>query len=302
MHGMEYKDYYKTLGVPKSASADGIKKAFRKLAVKYHPDKNPGDKKAEEKFKEINEAYEVLRDPEKRKKYDDIGSGWQSFERNGGRSGDFDWSRFGGMRSSGGFRHGFGSGFSDFFEQFFGGGGTAEGEFEQPPGKYRMDVELTLEEAFHGAVRKFTVEGKTMQIRLKPGTRDGQELRIPARKGGSRHDIHAFIHIRSHPVYERRGDDLHCTLPVDLYTAMLGGKVRIRTLKGELSATLQPETQSGKLLRLKGMGMPVYDRPGAFGDLIARVEVTLPANLSPKERTLFRELAALRKSNHVNVS
>jgi curved DNA-binding protein len=297
---MEYKDYYKVLGVPRDAAADAVKKAYRKLAVQYHPDKNPGNARAEERFKEINEAYEVLRDPEKRKKYDAIGSGWKQYET-AGDGGGFDWSRFAGG-PGGGFRGGRGaaSGFSDFFERFF-GGGFGEAEPEAPPPQYRMDLELTLEEAYQGAARNFNVDGKPYRIRLKPGMHSGQQLRIPA-KGSRPGDIMVLVTVKPHPVFERKGDDLYCVLPVGLYTALLGGKVRIRTLKGIISAALAPETPNGKVLRLKGMGMPVYGHPERFGDLFAEVSVALPEKLTPAEKSLVKRLAALRGKNHGGVS
>jgi curved DNA-binding protein len=297
---MEYKDYYKVLGVGRDATADAVKKAYRKLAVQFHPDKNPGNARAEERFKEINEAYEVLRDPEKRKKYDAIGAGWKQYET-AGDGGGFDWSRFAGG-PGGGFRgeRGAGSGFSDFFERFF-GGGFGEAEYEAPPRQYRMDLELSLEEAYHGATRNFNVEGRPYRIRLKPGMRSGQQLRIPA-KGGRTGDILVQVTVKPHPVFERRGDDLYCSLPIDLYTALLGGKVRIRTLKGIISAALAPETPNGKVLRLKGMGMPVYGQPDRFGDLFAEVSVALPEKLTPAEKSLVKQLAALRGKNHGGVS
>ncbi len=311
---MEYRDYYKILGVEKNASADAIKKAYRKLAVKYHPDKNAGNKQAEEKFKEVNEAYEVLRDPEKRKKYDTIGSNWKQYERRGGAAHDFDWSQFtGGTKqgSRGGSReYEFdfgGSGFSDFFEQFFGrrfeGGEFATG-FRQQGRKgqdYRLNLDITLEEAYSGTTRQFNVEGEKMQIRLKPGTHDGQQLRIRGKggKGSSaslRGDVHVYVHVLNHPDFERRGDHLHCTIPVEVYKAALGGEINIRTLKGMMKTKIEKGTDSDTVIRLKGMGMPVYDKPESFGDLYVKLKIIVPKNLTEKETSLFKQLAEMRKN------
>ncbi len=292
---MDYKDYYTILGIKKSATAGEIKKRFRTLAVKYHPDKNPGNKQAEEKFKEINEAYEVLRDPDKRKKYDAIGSEWKQHAGPGNQE-DFDWSRYtGGGRGA---PHDSGSGFSDFFEQFFGSGfrdGSARGRGLQ---QYRMDVDLTLEQAYQGTIRKFTVEGRQLQITLRPGSHDGQHLRIPGR-GRGMGDVHVFLHVKKHAVYKRRGDDLYCRVPVNLYTAMMGGKAKVRTLKGDMSVSIAAGTDNGKALRLRGMGMPVYGKEGQFGDLYAEISVSIPKNLSSAEKELVKKLAALRKEEDV---
>ncbi|HKR04036.1 MAG TPA: J domain-containing protein [Bacteroidia bacterium] len=308
---MQYKDYYKTLGVNKNASADEIKKAYRKLAVKYHPDKNPNNKPAEEKFKEINEANEVLGDPEKRKKYDTLGENWKSYERTGANPNDFDWSQFTQQQRRGSrnyeteteFDFG-GSGFSDFFEQIF-GGGFGRGNGRGNPGRasrgadYRLDINLTLEEAYTGTVRQFETDGEKLQIKLKPGTYDGQQLRIKGKGGRGSHnsqrgDIHAFVHITPHPHFVRKGDDIYCDIPVELYTAVLGGKAAIRTLKGLIKVDIAKESDNGAVLRLKGLGMPKYDKPGMPGDLYAKVKIMMPKNLSAKEIELFKQLAALR--------
>jgi len=307
---MEYKDYYKILGVDKKASQEEIKKAFRKLAVKYHPDKTKGDKSAEEKFKEANEANEVLGNPEKRKKYDELGQHWNQYSHAGANEGSFDGSAFGGQgrghRRSQDF--GFGSsGFSDFFEQFFGssfGGQQFTGDNFQSAGHdLRLDLDITLEEAYNGTTRQFQVDGEKLQIRLKPGMYDGQQVRIKGKGGkgrgnGPRGDIYGFVHLQKHPLFTVSKNDLHCTVAVDLYTAVLGGKTTVDTLKGKIKISVAPGTDNGKVLRLKNMGMPFYDEPGTHGDLYAKVNILLPKELSPKEVELFEQLRSLRKNNN----
>jgi curved DNA-binding protein len=310
---MNYKDYYKILGVNKNASADEIKKAYRKLAIKYHPDKNQNNRQAEEKFKEINEANEVLSDVEKRKKYDTLGENWKSYERTGADPGDFDWSQYKQQQQRGSgnyqpdmeFEFG-GTGFSDFFEQFFGGGfggrntsGKGNGARASRGQDYQLDLNITLEEAYTGTTRQFETDGEKLQIKLKPGMYDGQQLRIKGKGGksrnnGQRGDILAFVHIAKHPHFERRGDDVYCEIPVELYTAVLGGKVQIRTLKGLIKIEIAKESDNGSVLRLKGMGMPKYDKPGIFGDLYAKVKIIMPKNLSSKETELYKQLSAIR--------
>lgn len=305
---MQYKDYYKILGVDKKASQDDIKKAFRKLAVKYHPDKTKGDKASEEKFKEVNEANEVLSNPEKRKKYDELGQQWNQYQQSGGNEGSFDWSQFqqGGRRSGGSGDFGFGSsGFSDFFEQFFGGsfGGQefSGQQFQSAGHDLRLDLNISLEEAYNGTSRQFQVDGETLQIKLKPGTYDGQQIRIKGKGGkgrgnGPRGDIYGFVHLQPHPHFKVTQSDLHCTINIDLYTALLGGKATVETLKGKLKINVAPGTENGKILRLKNMGMPFYNESGKFGDLYAKVNVEIPKNLSEKEKELFRQLAEMKAS------
>jgi len=306
---MEYKDYYKILGVAKTATSEEIKKAFRKLAVKYHPDKNPGNKQAEEKFKEANEANEVLGDPDKRKKYDEMGSNWQQYERSGGQPGDFNRSQYRqqyGQRrgNTGGFDFEYGgSGFSDFFEQFFGGGFTEQqfgsGQQQQKGHDYRLELDITLEEAYAGTTRQFEAEGEKLQVSLKPGSFDGQQIRIKGKggrgKGNSRGDIYGYVHVAKHPHFRVDGVDLHCEIPVEYYTAALGGQATIRTLKGLIKITVAKQTESGSMLRLKGMGMPVYGEHGKYGDLYAKINIVIPKELSPKETELLHQIAELKK-------
>ena len=312
---MEFKDYYKILGVEKTATKDEISKAFRKLAVKYHPDKNPNNKAAEEKFKEITEAHEVLSDPEKRKKYDALGADWRQYRSSGGNSGDF-FSQYRGGRQggttyefSGDFGDlfgGMGGGFSDFFESFFGGRGRSsssgfgsQGFQAQPAG---VDVEanmnITLEEAFNGSERQVSIDGKKLKIKINPRTPDGQKLRLKglgrsSLQGGTKGDLYLNIHILRHPFYEIKDGKLFFNLDVDLYTAVLGGKEEIKTLDGnKISITIPEGTESEKLLRLKKLGL---QKDNERGDLFVNVHVTIPKNLSDNEKKLFKELSKLRK-------
>jgi curved DNA-binding protein len=301
---MDYKDYYKILGVNKTASQDEIKKAFRKLAVKYHPDKNAGNKQAEDKFKEINEANEVLGDAEKRRKYDELGSNWKQYEQQGaGNQGwqDFTQRATGRRRSTRQEEDFGGANFSDFFERFFGGGYDTE-SFTRDTTAYdmRMDIPITLEEAYHGTIRQFEVLGEKLQIRLKPGSYDGQQLRIKGKGGKGRNsqhrgDIYANVNIQPHSLFTRKGNDLHCELPLDLYTAVLGGEITIPALKGKVKVKVEKGTQNGKTVRLKNLGMPVYGHDGKSGDLYAKLNITIPEDLSKEEIQLFQKLAELRK-------
>lgn len=305
---MEYKDYYKVLGVDKKASTEEIKKAYRKLAVKYHPDKNPGNKQAEEKFKEINEANTVLTDPEKRRQYDELGENWK-YAQPGGNGG------FGGHRTGGGqgrtytseefediFGGGGGSGFSDFFETLFGNRGgrsrTAAGTH------YRADLEISLQDAYQGAEKIFELEGQKLRIKLKPGITDGQVIKLkgkggPGANGGPAGDLLITVKVAEDATIRREGDDLHMEAPIDLYTAVLGGKASIRTLKGVIKIDIAKGTDSGKVLRLKGLGMPHYNAPGEFGNLYVKLQITVPKNLSDRETELFKQLAQLNTSAYV---
>ncbi len=311
---MEFKDYYKTLGVSKDATADEIKKAYRKLAMKYHPDRNPDNKQAEEKFKEITEAHEVISDPEKRKKYDTLGSNWKQYQ-NAGNAGNR-YSPFGGAQQGGSynFKGDFGDlfgstgGFSDFFESFFGtrfkqsGGGSSSPFNRASKGAdYEAKLNITLEETYNGADRKITVGGTTLKLKIEPGIRDGKKLRIknhgaPGRNGGSNGDLYLNVHVIDHPFYEIEGDDLIYNLDVDLFTAVLGGKTTIKTLDGrKLSLEIPKESDNGKLLKLKKLGMPRNGDVNNRGDLYVRLIVQLPKKLSKEEKKLFEKLAELRK-------
>ncbi len=301
---MEYKDYYDILGVSKDASADEIKKRYRKLAVQYHPDKNQGDKAAEEKFKSISEAYNVLGDPEKRKKYDDLGANWQQYEQTGFSG--FDFGGFSGQGfGQGGFGEFFGarSGFSDFFDAFFGGGfaqGQSRQAYARKGGDLRTEVKISLEEAFHGSSKLFNVDGKQLRVPLKQGVRDGQLLRLKGKGGkgsqpGMEGDLLIAVKINAHPQFVRNDNDLQMDLPVDFYTAILGGKVEIDTFEGKLMLPLKAYTQNGSLLRLKGKGMPVYGSEKR-GNLLVRIQVNIPKKLSKKEVALLEKASELSKN------
>lgn len=294
------KDYYKTLGVERTATADDIKKAYRKLARKYHPDKNPGDKGAESRFKEINEAYEVLSDSEKRARYDQLGAAYQQF--GGASAGGFDWSDLG----DSGVRVDFGEGgFSDFFASIFGGRGRAGQETYRQPIKGRdleQPIEITLDEAYHGAERILSRNNKRRTIRIPAGARDGTRIRLagegePGYAGGQPGDMYLIVSVKPHPMYERRGDDLHTELKIDLYTAVLGGEVTVPTLGGEVKLRIQPGTQSGQLVRIKGRGMPILKAPDQRGDMYAKILIQVPTNLSGKELALFEQLHSLRSQD-----
>ncbi len=312
---MEYKDYYKILGVDKNASAAEIKKAFRKLAVKYHPDKNPGDKTAEAKFKEINEANEVLSDTEKKKRYDTLGENWNSYQQQGGSPQDFDWSRYANTGQGGqtfystDFGEGFGGGgFSDFFESIFGGGfgsgfSGSQGRTSRSVFKgqdMQAELHISLEDAYRGSEKIFEVNGQSIKLKIKPGIQDGQILRLTGKgyagaQGGKHGDLLIVIRVDKDPNFNRIDDDLYCDLQVDIYTAVLGGKVELNTFKGKIKVNIAKETSNGKTLRLKGLGMPKYGKENQFGDLYVKIDLQTPKNLSPEEIKLFKQLEGMRK-------
>ncbi|PUZ20959.1 curved DNA-binding protein [Chitinophaga costaii] len=309
---MNVKDYYKILGIEKSATEDEIKKAYRKMAKKYHPDKNPGNKEAEEKFKEANEAYEVLSDAEKRKKYDQFGSDWQHYEQKGGRPEDFDWSNFGGGAYGGGtHNYNFGGGgdeeggqFSDFFEtlfgQRFGGGGRRTQQRGPQKGRnLNATMDVSLEDAYKGGSRQVEVNGSRLNIKLKPGLHDGQVIRLKGKgqdspNGGEAGDLLITIQLTPDPRFELRGQDIHTEAAVDLYVAVLGGKSQVALPGGAISMTIPEGTDSGKIFRLKGKGMPDYHHPNQVGDLYIKVMVHIPTHLTDKEKALFKQLASER--------
>jgi curved DNA-binding protein len=300
---MDYKDYYKILGVDKKASQDEIKKAYRKLAVKYHPDKNKDNKAAEDKFKLINEANNVLSDPQKRKKYDELGENWQQYEYAGGRPGGGRGARGGPFTYEGDFSdifgQGGGSGFSDFFEQFFGRGAAGGGRQGRSAGvkgqDYQTEMEITLEEAYHGTHRLIQLESEKLRITTKPGVYDDQQLRIKGKGGrGSKEnnygDLYVRIHVTPHPRYTRKGDDLYTAHTIDLFTAILGGSTIVDTLSGQVKVKIPAGTQNGKTIRIKGKGMPVYGKTNISGDLYVQLQVHIPETLTDRQRELFEQL------------
>jgi len=324
---MPGKDFYTVLGVGRSASEKEIKQAYRRLARKYHPDVNPGDKTAETKFKEINEAYEVLSDPEKRKKYDRYGDQWQYAEQfakagqgaqwdfgKGGTSTTYDFGDLGDL----------GDIFGNIF-QGFGGAGTARRSAR--PRSIEYPVEVTLEEAYHGTKRVLQLQAeepcpvcggsgrvgrgrcsncggsgrllrpKRLEVKIPPGVRDGSKVRIAGQGsqgyGGAKGDLILIVKVLPHQTFERKGDDLHVEVSVPLTTAMLGGEVGVPTLKGNVALKVPPETQNGKIFRLSGQGMP-HLNDSSRGDIFAKVKVVLPTKLTQQERQLFEQLRSYR--------
>jgi curved DNA-binding protein len=307
---MNYRDYYQTLGVSKTATQDEIKKAYRKLAVKYHPDKNQGDPKAEERFKEISEANEVLSDPEKRKKYDKLGANWKQYENAG--AGNYQYSGRQGSSPGGesfyyegDFGDLFGeaggdSGFSDFFNAYFGGGSRKQGGYSRRSQSFKgkdlhADLELSLSEAWHGTTRIIDTGQEKLRIKIKPGAYEGQELRLkgkgtPGMNGGPKGDIFIKIKIIPDNNYQIEGNDLIRQADIDIYTAVLGGNIEVETLAGKLNIAVPKGSQNGSKLRLRGKGMPLYGKSDQFGDLYIRLNVTVPKNLSSEEQSLFERL------------
>ena len=298
---MEYKDYYKILGISKSATPDEIKKAYRKLAFKYHPDKNQNDKSAEEKFKEVNEANEVLENIDKRKKYDELGENWKYSQQTGQYGGQGQNSH----QNASGEQYN-DSDFSDFFSSIFGSkySGGKQGQPRSFKGEdYNAEMYISLEEAYSGTARQIELEKLKLQLKIKPGIKDGQILRLKEKggkgmNGGQDGDLYISVHVSEHPQYKRKVDDLYCDINVDLYVAMLGGKTIIKTLCSSIKMDISKETDNGKVLRLKGMGMPKYEKENEYGDLYAKVNIYLPKNLSQKETELFKELSSLKNNIH----
>ena len=316
---MAYIDYYKVLGVDKNATQDDIKKAFRKLARKYHPDLNPNDPSAKDKFQEINEANEVLGDPEKRKKYDEYGEHWKhadEFEKQkqqygtggfGGRAGGFGSDGNGSYWYSSNGEEGFGrgrgfggnaGGFSDFFEELFGhrGAGAGSGRGAGFRGQdYNAELQLSLREAAVTHKQVLNVNGKNIRITVPAGIANGQTIKLrghgaPGVNGGPDGDLYITFVIPDDPVFKRLGNDLYVTAPLNLYTAVLGGEETVDTLNGKVKLKVKPEIQNGTKVRLKGKGFPVYKEEGKFGDLIVTYNITIPTNLTEHQKELFRQL------------
>lgn len=294
---MSFIDYYSILGVDRKASQDDIKKAYRKLARKYHPDVNPNNNEAHLKFQQINEANEVLSDPEKRKKYDEYGENWQhaseyekarqSQSQNGGFS---DFSQF----SGGGFE-----GFSDFFSDLFGGGSFSSGGRQSRAYKgndYNAELNISLHDAAKTHKQTINVNGKSLRITVPAGIADGQVIKLkgqgaPGVNNGPNGDLYITFVIEKDNTFTRAGNDLYVNAPLDLYTAVLGGETTIDTIDGKVKLKVAPETQNGTKVRLKGKGFPIYKKENHFGDLFVTYEIKLPTNLTDKQKDLFRQLA-----------
>jgi curved DNA-binding protein len=314
---MHYKDYYEILGVSRDASDKEIRQAYRRLARKYHPDKNPDDAAAEERFKAINEANEVLTDPEKRHKYDLLGASWQQWQGIGHNPQDFDFAQWfsgaprpGGRTRTGGMK-GFSGGqpgeYSDFFQSIFGETQAQprmrwrQAQARTRRGRdYHQVVSISLEEAYRGTSRVLEVNGARLEAKIPPGSKTGLRIRL-AGKGGPglgsapAGDLLLDIQVGRHAVFTRKEDDLYCQVPVDLYTAVLGGEVRVSTLKDAVRLKIPAGTQPGSSFRLRGQGMPVLQELGRHGDLYVQIQVDLPRALSEREKELFEELATIRR-------
>ena len=294
---MAFVDYYQILGVQKSASEKEIKAAYRKLARKYHPDVNPNDQEAQKKFQELNEANEVLSDPEKRKKYDQYGKDWEHGE-------EYERARQSRASSAnyGGGSYGGGDQFSDFFESMFGGssgfgGARAGGRQTKFRGQdYQAEVHLTLTEAYETRKQTLTVNGKNIRITVPAGIENGQTIKIaghggPGSNGGPNGDLFITFTVANDEKFKRLKNDLYLTVDLDLYTAVLGGELIIETLSGKVKLPVKPETQNGNIVRLKGKGFPVYKQDGQFGDLYVTFNIKIPTNLTEKQKELFTELS-----------
>ena len=323
-----FKDYYKILGVDKKASVEDIRKAFRKLAVKYHPDKNPNDKTSEDKFKEISEANDVLSNPDKRKRYDEFGENWEYAEKSGANRQQQHQGRGKGQQynfTADDFADD--THFKDIFEKFFGGnrgnngGYTGENfngsgfgsgfggqrfatNYTEHGANYEAELQILLPDSFNGVKRILELETQQISITLKRGVRDGQKIRIPEKggkgtNGGKNGDLFITIKLVRDPFIERIGDDLYVTVDVDMYTALLGGKVPVKTFHGVKNLNIKEATENGSTVRLKGLGMPKYENPNEFGDLYAKIVIKMPKNLTEEEKSLIKQLAEMREKQSV---
>ncbi|MEP6582731.1 MAG: J domain-containing protein [Ginsengibacter sp.] len=300
---MDFVDYYKTLGISKAATGADIKKAYRKLARKYHPDVNPNDKESHKKFQQINEANEVLSDPEKRKKYDQHGKDWKQADQYekarqqqgaGGYAGGFGGQDFGQYTYSSGDD----SSFSDFFESLFGGAKKSRQQAKYRGQDYNAELRLSLTNAYVTHKQTLTINGKNVRITIPAGVENGQVIRLkdygsPGVNGGPNGDLYITFSVNNDTNFKREGNNLYKDEDLDLYTALLGGEKTIETLNGKIKLKVNSETQNGTRVRLKGKGYPVYKKEGEFGDLYLTWNIKLPVNLTDRQKELFTELSKL---------
>lgn len=313
---MEYKDYYKTLGVDRKASAEEIKRIYRQLALKYHPDRNPGNPQAEDKFKEINEAYQVLSDSEKRARYDQLGESYTRWQQRGAPSGGFNWEDWFTQAPAGGgvrvevddLNDILGGGFSEFFRRIFGGAagmgpmpgtrGTSSRQPRRERPAYQQQMVISLAEAYHGTTRRIEVGGRRLDVKIPPGARTGTKVRvanaIQDNSSGGSADLYLVMRVAEDKRFERKGNDLHTDSSIDLYTAVLGGEITVSTPGGNVVLTIPAGTQPGQSIRLSGRGMPHLKSPQTSGDLFVHIKVKLPRNLSSRQKELFQELSRLK--------
>ncbi len=301
---MNFIDYYEALGINKNATTDEIKKAYRKLARKFHPDLNPNDKTAHQKFQQINEANEVLSDPEKRKKYDQYGKDWKHadvYEEARNQQGQQRYTNGAGSQFQGFDENDMGEGnFSSFFESLFGQAGGRRGTQAKYRGQdYQAELKLTLEQAAATHKQTITVNGKNVRITIPAGVENGQKIKLnnygsPGVNGGPNGDLYITFSIMDDPNFKRLGNDLYSTVDLDLYTAVLGGDVTINTMSGKVKVKVKPETQNGTKVKLTGKGFPVYKKEGHYGNLYITWNLKIPVNLSDKEKSLFEELSKLK--------
>jgi curved DNA-binding protein len=295
---MDYKDYYQILGVSRSASADEVRKAYRQLAMQHHPDRNPGDKAAEEKFKDINEAYQVLSDTKKRARYDQVGSDYSNWQQRGGSPGDFDWSQWfsGQPGAQGGTRVEYGGldDLSDFFRSIFGGmGGAQTSTRSRRVPAYQQPVTIGLDEAYRGTSRSLDSDGRHLEIRIPAGVKTGSKVRA-AGAGPDGSDLYLIVEVADDPRFERQGDDLRTSAAIDVFTAALGGEAAVETLDGHVTLKIPAGTQPEQVFRLAGRGMPRLRTAQFKGDLFVRVKVRIPKDLTERQRSLLEEASHLR--------
>ena len=301
---MDFIDYYKILELDKNASVDDIKKAYRKLARKHHPDLNPNEATAKKKFQEINEANEVLSDPEKRKKYDKYGKDWKNAEHF--ENAEKQQQQYGGFQGQQGGTESFGEhDFSDFFSSMFGGagGGRSGGQAKYRGQDFNAELHLDLKDVYTTHKQTLTVNGKSIRLTIPAGVENGQTIKIAGHgsegvNGGPNGDLYITFSVTNHTKFKRDGNNLYSTVDLNLYTAVLGGEIMIDTFDGKVKLNIKPETPNGTKVKLKGKGFPVYKKEGEFGDLFITYQLTTPTNLTEKEKELFTELSKLNKNGN----